>query len=39
MRNYYFRELTDLKKKEKAQMDQAQQQSKPTIPRHFQPKK
>tara|TARA_B100000123_G_C25651516_1_gene393427 strand:+ start:698 stop:829 length:132 start_codon:yes stop_codon:yes gene_type:complete len=39
MRNYYFKELMALKKKEKEQVDQARQPSKPTIPRQFQPKK
>ena len=39
MRNYYFRELMDLKKKEQQAQDQANQRTKPTIPRHFQPKK
>tara|TARA_R100000234_G_scaffold117973_1_gene97450 strand:- start:366 stop:497 length:132 start_codon:yes stop_codon:yes gene_type:complete len=39
LRNYYFQELMDLKKREKSQIDKANQQPKPTIPRHFQPKK
>ena len=39
MRNYYFRELMDLKKKEQQAQNQANQRTKPTIPRHFQPKK
>jgi len=39
MRNYYFKELMALKKKEREQVDQANQQPKPTIPRQFQPKK
>ena len=39
MRNNYFQELMALKKKEKQQVEQANQQPKPTIPRQFQPKK
>jgi len=39
MRNNYFQELMALKKKEKQQVEQANQQPKPTIPRHFKPKK
>jgi hypothetical protein len=39
MRNNYFREFMSLKKKEQEQQQQASQKPKPTIPRHFQPKK
>jgi hypothetical protein len=39
IRNFYFREFMDLKKKEKEQQDKANQRSTPTIPRRFNPKK
>jgi len=40
LRNFYFREFMNLKKKEKEQVDKAQQTSKqPTIPRLFKSKK
>ena len=38
LRNFYFREYSDLKKKEKEQIDKSQQKSTPTIPRRFSPK-
>tara|TARA_A100001201_G_scaffold9000_1_gene13549 strand:+ start:189 stop:317 length:129 start_codon:yes stop_codon:yes gene_type:complete len=38
LKNFYLREFMDLKKKEKEQIDKANQQSQPTIPRRFSPK-
>ncbi len=38
LKNFYLREFMDLKKKEKEQIDKAQQKPQPTIPRRFSPK-
>ena len=38
LRNFYFREYTDLKKKEGDEIKKSQQKSQPTIPRRFSPK-
>jgi len=38
LRNFYFRQYTELRKKEKEQMDAAQTKQQPTIPRRFSPK-
>ena len=38
LKNFYLREFMDLKKKEKEQIDNAQQKPQPTIPRRFSPK-
>ena len=38
LKNFYLREFMDLKKKEKEQIDNAQQKPPPTIPRRFSPK-
>ena len=38
LRNFYFREYSDLKAKEKEQIEKSQQKSTPTIPRRFSPK-
>ena len=38
LRNFYFREYTDLKKKENDEIKKSQQKSTPTIPRRFSPK-
>lgn len=38
LRNFYFREFSDVRKEEKEQMDKAQSKSQPTIPRRFNPK-
>ena len=38
LKNFYLREFMDLKKKEKDQIDKANQKAKPTIPRRFSPK-
>tara|TARA_Y100000385_G_C12607592_1_gene431546 strand:+ start:422 stop:550 length:129 start_codon:yes stop_codon:yes gene_type:complete len=38
LKNFYLREFMDLKKKEKQQMDSANQAQQPTIPRRFSPK-
>ena len=38
LRNFYFREYTDLKKKENDEIKKSQQKSQPTIPRRFSPK-
>ena len=38
LKNFYLREFMDLKKKEKDQIDKANQKAKPTIPRRFTPK-
>ena len=38
LKNFYLREFMDLKKKEKAQIDKAQEKPAPTIPRRFSPK-
>ena len=38
LRNFYFRQYTELKKKEKEQVDVAQTKQQPTIPRRFSPK-
>tara|TARA_Y100000034_G_scaffold126333_1_gene177388 strand:+ start:540 stop:674 length:135 start_codon:yes stop_codon:yes gene_type:complete len=40
LRNFYFREFMDLKKKENDEIKKSQQAaSQPTIPRRFNPKK
>ena len=39
IRNFYFREFMDLKKKEKQEHEKATQQTKSTIPRRFKRKK
>jgi len=38
LRNFYFREFTDIRKKEKEQMDKANTKPPTTIPRRFNPK-
>tara|TARA_Y100000004_G_scaffold194287_1_gene258525 strand:- start:1373 stop:1501 length:129 start_codon:yes stop_codon:yes gene_type:complete len=38
LKNFYLREFMNLKKKEKEQIDQANQKPTPTIPRRFSPK-
>tara|TARA_R110002050_G_scaffold299877_1_gene466703 strand:- start:855 stop:1016 length:162 start_codon:yes stop_codon:yes gene_type:complete len=38
LKNFYFRQYTDLKKKEKEQVDNNQSKQQPTIPRRFSPK-
>jgi len=38
LKNFYLREFMDLKKKEKQQMDSANQTQQPTIPHRFSPK-
>ena len=38
LKNFYLREFMDLKKKEKEQIDSANQKQQPTIPRRFSPK-
>jgi len=39
LKNFYIREFVNLKKREKEQIDKANQKSTPTIPRRFNPKK
>tara|TARA_B100001094_G_scaffold160554_1_gene155293 strand:+ start:797 stop:961 length:165 start_codon:yes stop_codon:yes gene_type:complete len=39
LRNFYFREFMDLKKKEKEQIDKSNAPQSSTIPRRFNPKK
>jgi hypothetical protein len=38
LRNFYFRQYTELKKKEDEQINKAQSTKQPTIPRRFNPK-
>ena len=38
LRNFYFRQYTELKKKEKEQIDNSQPKPQSTIPRRFNPK-
>ena len=38
LKNFYFRQYTELKKKEKEQMDAAQPKQQSTIPRRLSPK-
>jgi len=38
LRNFYFRQYSDLKKKENEQMEKAKSTKQPTIPRRFNPK-
>jgi hypothetical protein len=38
LRNFYYRQYTELKQKEQKQIDKANQSKQPTIPRRFNPK-
>ena len=38
LKNFYLRQFMELKKKEKQEIEQANQKSQPTIPRRFSPK-